>query len=166
MEPVATDRHKVVAGESLGRLLSHDIKLALELCDEVVGLRGQLEFCVGILTLVLPPRGIIHEMSKGDMPSAGREIHIPRAQPIPDGAGEPQFPRPPVEGAIRPGQRRPKSARHKGRGRQSGQGLQSASIELPDEGEPGEQLVRPRFALKGEREERRQIPPQARIPRA
>jgi hypothetical protein len=159
MEPVAPDRHKVVAGEPLGRLLGHHVKVALELRDEVVGRWGQLEFRVGILALVLPPRGIIHKMGAGDMPSAGRERHVSRTPPIADGAGAPQFPRPPVEGPIRPGSRGPKAARHKGCGRQAGQGLQGAGIELPDEGEPGQDLVCPGFALKRQGEARRQISP-------
>ena len=76
MEPALANRHEVIRSQSPLRLLRRVIKGALEPGAEIVGGLRQMELGIGILTLVLPPRGIVDQMRKGHMAATFGKIYI------------------------------------------------------------------------------------------
>jgi hypothetical protein len=76
MEPALANRHEVIRSQSPLRLLRRVIKGALELGAEIVGGLRQMELGLGIVPLVLPPRGSVDQMRKGHMAATFGEIHI------------------------------------------------------------------------------------------
>lgn len=163
MQMLITYRGERIGRQAPFRLLGDRVEGVLKTGAKIVCLLRQLEFRVGMVALALPPRGIIHEIRKGDVATTGGEKDVTGAQAIAHGDREPQFPRAPIERPIRLGQGGPKLPWDKGGGSQPGESLQRARIELTEKVQALQNLFTARFALERQGEERRQIPPEAGI---
>jgi hypothetical protein len=101
LDAVPAERDRRIGGQALRGLRRYRVKCALEPRPKVVGSLGELEFGIGLRAFSLPTRGLIDQVGKGDVAATGGEEDIPRTQPIAYRDGQAQFPRAPIEGAVR-----------------------------------------------------------------
>jgi hypothetical protein len=79
VQPAVVNGHKGIVRQPTFRLAGHEIEFLLETGEKVLRGLGELQLSIGMLPFHRPAGGIIDQMRKGHVPSAGGEIHVPGA---------------------------------------------------------------------------------------